>query len=127
MEAAPALCALDYFFKVNRKKIEKDIVFVDGEHHKFKISIEEFDKLVRQVASSIESIRSISYFCSSLHDKIEWRIKHGDSNIFANFLSILLKPDKEYTDVKKAFASFCEKLQFEFLLLYGLSKDDTFL
>ena len=68
--------------KQNKEVTFVEVPFVDGEHHKFEISIEEFDKLVGEVASSIESIRSFSYFCSSLNNKIEWRIKHGDSNIF---------------------------------------------
>lgn len=100
--------------------------FVDGEQHKFEISIEDLHKAVGEIASSLESIHFLNYFCSSLHEKIEWRIKLEDSNIFANFLSNLLKPNKEYIGVKNTFFSLCEKFEFEFLLLYSLSKDDTF-
>lgn len=93
----------------------------DEKFQKFEISIEDFIRKVEETAANPENIIAFSHFCSNLHKKIEWRIKHGDSKIYANFLSNLL------IDMKKAFVGLCEKFQFEFLLLYDLSKDDTIL
>ena len=99
----------------------------DEKFQKFEISIEDFSRKDEETAANPENIIAFSHFCSNLHKKIEWRIKHGDSKIYANFLSNLLKPNKEFIDMKKAFVGLCEKFQFEFLLLYDLSKDDTIL
>ena len=94
------------------------------EVRKFEIFIEDFNKKVQEIATDFNSICDLWYFCSNLHDSINWKIKHRYSKIFTNFLSCLLRPDKEYIDLKKAFVGLCEKFQFEFLLLYGLSKRD---
>lgn len=69
--------------------------FVQGEQHKFGVSIEDLDKQVREVAVSLKNIRSFSCFSTNLHETvIRLSIKHGDSNISANFSSHLQKPDK---------------------------------
>lgn len=85
-----------------------------------KISMNE-----RVITGSLGSICSFSIFCTGLHHKIFWRITYGDSNIFANLLKQLLGLRSKYVDFKHGFIDFCERFQIEFLLLYGLSKDET--
>ena len=55
------------------------------------------------------------------------RIKHGDSNIYSNFLSCLVHSNREFEDKKKSFVHLCENFRFEFLLLHGLRKDESIL
>ena len=114
--------SLRYFLQQNKEN--EDVIFA-GEHWKFEIFVEDFDRKVQEIPTNFNSIYDFWYFCSNLHNSIDWKIKHWDSEIFTNFLSCLLKPDKEYNNLKKAFAGFCKKFRLEFLLLSGLSKDNT--
>ena len=50
----------------------------DEKFQKFEISIEDFNRKVEEIAASPESIIAFLYFCSNLHEKIEWKIKYGD-------------------------------------------------
>lgn len=84
-----------------RDRLLKEAPFVDGEIRRFEISIEEFDECVKEISSRLKKTYIFLYFCSSLHQKIDQKIKHGDYKICSKFLSYLLNPDKEYVDVKK--------------------------
>ena len=74
-----------------RDRLPKRATFIDGEIRRFENSIKEFDEWVNSISSSLEKIHVFSYFCSSLHKKIDWKIKHGESKMLSDFLSSLLK------------------------------------
>ena len=93
----------------------------------FEMIIDDFKKKVEEIAIDSKSLESFLSFCVELHKNIEWKIKHGDSNIYTNFLSQLLHSNREFSCRKKLFGNLCEHFQFEFLLLYDVSKDETFL
>ena len=107
------VCATFETSATNKQK-NNDVIFA-REHRKFKISVEDFDRKVQKIVTGFNSIYDFWYFCSNLHDSIDWKIKHANFKIFTNFISCLLKPDKEYIDLKRGFVGLCEKSRFEFL------------
>ena len=79
----------------NLKKKCNDVDFVElktpfatntknGEQ-KFEIFVEDFNKNVQEIVTDFNSIYDVSYFCSNLHDSIDWKIKHTDPKFFTNF------------------------------------------
>ena len=77
---------------------KKEIDKKGNEEQKFKIFVENFNKKVQEIAADFNIIYDFWYFCSNLHESMYWKIKHGDSKIFTNFLSFLLKPDQTAPD-----------------------------
>ena len=91
----------------------------------FEMIIDDFKKKVEEIAIDSKRLESFLSFCVELNKNIELKIKHGDSNIYTNFLSQLLHSNREFSCRKKFFGNLCEHFQFEFLLLYDLRKDET--
>ena len=100
---------------------------MDHEYCKFEALTEDSKKKVQEIAVDSKSIESFSNFCAWEHENIGWKIKHGDSNIYSNFLSCLVHSNREFEDKKKSFVHLCENFRFEFLLLHGLRKDESIL
>ena len=90
------------------------------------MTIDNFYKKGSRNSVDSKSIESFLNFCVGLHENIECKIKHGNSNIYTNFLWHLIHSNKEFAD-QKIFVALCERFQFEFLLLHKLSKDETIL
>ena len=67
-------------------------------------------------------------FSNELHNHIKWKQENRDSKMFADILSACLDiTGKTFEDRKAFFISFCKNFQFEFLLLYEFSQDETIL
>ena len=106
--------SLRHFLRQNKKN--EDVIFA-GEHWKFEIFVKDFDRKVQEIPANFNSIYDFWYFCSNLHDSIDWKSNMEILKFLLIFCPVCY--------LKKAFAGLCKKFQFDFLLLYGLSKDDT--
>ena len=71
---------------------------MDHEYWKFEVLTKDSKKKVQEIAVDSKRIESFSNFCAWAHENIEWKIKSGDSNIYLNYI-----------------------------LLHGLSKDESIL
>ena len=87
---------------------------MDNELGKFEVAIDDFKERVQEIAANSKNIESFSDFCVWLHKNIEWKIKHGNSNMYTEFLWQLVCSNKEFAGSKKLLifvkdfsSSFC--------------------
>ena len=89
---------------------------------RFWISIEEFHGRVEEISRDLERIKAFSSFTINNYRKIrERRFMSGDVRISSELLTNFL--GKEFVDQKKMFQTVCNQFQFEFLLMYDLSRE----
>ena len=84
--------------------------------------MEEFNGRIQEISKDTEKIKIYTIFARNNYDRIrQRRLRHDDIKTFTGFLSNFI--DKEYVSPKKLFEIVCNNYQFEFLLLYDLSKE----
>ena len=67
-------------------------------------------------------IKAFSSFSINNYDKNrQRRLMGGDVKLFSELLNNFL--EKEFVDPKKMFKAVCKPFQFEFLLMYDLSRE----
>ena len=89
---------------------------------RFWISIEEFNGKVQQISRDLERIKDFSSFTINNYRKIrERRLMSDHVRIFSELLTYFL--EKEFVDPKKMFEAVCNQFQFEFFLMYDLSRE----
>ena len=87
---------------------------MDNVYQKFEVLTEDFKKKVQEIAVVSNSIESFSNFCAWAHENIEWKIKHGDSNIYLNFLSCLVRSNREFEAEKNILLIFVKTFSLSF-------------
>ena len=98
--------SLRHFLQQNKKN--EDVIFA-GEHWKFEIFVKDFDRKVQEIPANFNSIYDFWYFCSNLHDSIDWKSNMEILKFLLIFCPVCY--------LKKAFAGLCKKFQFDFSLL----------
>ena len=92
------------------------------EPSRFWTSVEEFNGRIQETSEDTEKTKSFTIFTRNNYNRIrQRRLTHGDIKTFSGFVLNFI--DKEYVSPKKLFETVCNNYQFEFLLLYDLSKE----
>ena len=95
---------------------------INLEMRRFWIFTKELNGRVEEISRDLERIKAFSSFTINNYRKIrERRFMSGDVRIFSELLTNFL--EKEFVDQKKMFQAVCNQFQFEFLLMYDLSRE----
>ena len=101
-----------------RDRLPKTAPRINLEQGRCFISAEEFNGRIEKISRDLDRVKAFTSFTTNNHNKIKQRtLVSGDVKVFADLL------DKEFINPKKMFESVCGQFQFEFLLMYDLSRE----